>query len=179
MYVAKKTKIYTAALGLLMAVALVSGGCGAVGLADYLTYENSEEGIKLRYPPDWTNIGPLGESIAYFETTGGETVDPTVSLSVTIGREKSYTLETLTQDRLARFRAYSQTGGGSIESFEATLGGIDAYRVNYTLLSTFVSVWTVVDGVAYELDFIVKKGSYADLEETIQTVIDSFEFISP
>ena len=90
MHIAKKTKIYTVVFGLL--VALVAGGCGAVGLADYLTFESSEEGIKLRYPPDWTNIGPVGESIAWFETTGGETVDPIVSLSVTIGREKSYPL---------------------------------------------------------------------------------------
>ena len=178
MHIAKKTKIYAVVLGLL--VALVAGGCGdrgAVGLADYLTFESSEEGIKLRYPPDWTNIGPQGESIAWFETTGGETVDPIVSLSVTIGREKSYTLETLTQDRLAVFQVLGQTG--TLESFETTLGGMDAYRANYTLLSTFVSVWTAVDGVAYDLEFIVRRDLYADLEETIQTVIDSFEFVSP
>ena len=189
MNIAKKTKIYTVALGLLVAVALVAGGCGDRGAevpADYQTFEDSEYGIKLRYPPGWTNLGSLEDepnSVAFFGIMAEETGESMGNLYITAERdsfEDGDTLEALTERILTNFKSVPTLE--DVEALEVTLGGMEAYRTDFTLESgdgTFVSVWTVVDGVAYELDFIVKKGSYADLDETIQTVIDSFEFVSP
>ena len=181
MHIAKKTKIYTVGLGLLVAVALVAGGCGAGVPADYQTFEDSEEGIKLRYPPGWTSLGSIGSNGAYFGIMDEETGETLGNLYV--GRESFANVDTL-EEATERILTGLQTAPTleDVEALEVTLGGMDAYRADYTLEDgggTFVSVWTVDDGMVYTLRFIVVEDSYAGLKKTFQTVIDSFEFVSP
>ena len=186
MHIAKKTKIYSVALGLLVAVALVAGGCGAGVPADYQTFEDSEYGIKLRYPPGWTNLGSLEDepnSVAFFGIMDEETGESMGNLYITAERdsfEEGDTLEALTERILTNLESVPTLE--DVEALEVTLGGMEASRFDYTLESgegTFVSVWTVADDTAYILAFIVVEDFYADLEETFETIIDSFEFVSP
>ena len=187
MHIAKKTKIYAVGLGLLVAVALMAGGCGDRGAevpADYQTFEDSEYGIKLRYPPGWTNLGSLEDepnSVAFFGIMDEETGETLGNLYV--GRESFANVDTL-EEATERILTGLQTAPTmeDVEALEVTLGGMDAYRADYTLEDgggTFVSVWTVDDGMVYTLRFIVVEDSYAGLKKTFQTIIDSFEFISP
>ena len=189
MNIAKKTKIYAVGLGLLVAVALVAGGCGNRGAevpADYQTFEDSEYGIKLRYPPGWTNLGSLEDepnSVAFFGIMAEETGESMGNLYITAERdsfEEGDTLEALTERILTNFKSVPTLE--DVEALEVTLGGMEAYRTDFTLESgdgTFVSVWTVDDSTAYVLTFIVVEDFYAGLEDTFQTVIDSFELVSP
>ena len=61
MYIAKKTKIYTAALGLLVAVALVAGGCGAVRARRLSDLRGLRGRDKVALPARLDQYWPLGE----------------------------------------------------------------------------------------------------------------------
>ena len=140
----------------------------------------------MRYPPGWTNLGSLEDepnSVAFFGIMDEETGESMGNLYITAERdsfEDGDILEALTERILTNFKSVPTLE--DVEALEVTLAGwkrtgpTSPWRVVMVHSCRF-GRWTTARPTFSR--FIVVEDFYAGLEDTFQTVIDSFELVSP
>jgi eukaryotic-like serine/threonine-protein kinase len=162
---------------------------------NFIAYENSAHGIKIRYPADWQKNEQLSANrfwvnfMSPFNNNNASAFPATVTVSV----------EGLNQNISAN--ATSQYVSGLLDSVKRSLpdfqiiesnpnssiAGGSAYKTTYTFLSQdpavqahfqSMNIWTLKDKKAYSISYTELKPLYTAYLPTVQKMIDSFEIMA-
>ena len=140
----------------------------------FSTYEDTDYGVNLLYPSDWIDLGVLGNTTIAFTAPGSLT-----GFGVRVFEDSSEELQDYINFSM-EFLEDSVTGLNILESEETLLDGNDAYRVVYTGAggSKVMEVWTLKEGIAYDLVYTSYGDEYDVFLGTAQRMIDSFDITS-
>jgi len=146
--------------------------------SNWLTYENSQGGFKILYPPDWKwEIPPEINPMVVF-LSPPDSFEASAVVFVTVENVADFTLDEYTQ--LTIEGAKQSPFFSLIESSKTELAGFSAQKIVYTdqIFSepiNFITVITVADGIGYGVTYLANPDLYSDYLQTGQQMIDSFE----
>ena len=145
--------------------------------SDFLTYENSDYGIKIKYPSDWQQTENEDVIVAFLsrKTDASEAVQENLGLTMNDLAGQGLTLQKYNEIAIEQLK---QTFPDIkiIESGSTVLSNNPAYKVVFTASNLkFMQAWTIKNDLAYVWSFVSTKSSYSDYLGTIQTMLDSFE----
>ncbi len=147
-------------------------------------FESSTHKIKIKYPEGWSKmenymgavaafLAPKENANALFQSNFNIMVQDLSAQPMTL---KQYT--ELSLEQIGKLITNSK-----IEvSEDTTIGGKPGYKVAYKgeqgqLKLEYVSVYTIQDNKAYLITFTCEQDKYSEYTETIDKVVDSFEFM--
>ena len=154
---------------------------------DFLTYENSNYGFKIKYPPTWkyqTIDDPItGEVVKFLPPSKGDRSESAAQVVVK--------LENLPEPM--SLAEYADSSTQEIRQFldraiilnprEDTLGDRPAYELTYKGVQDGVAmqkreVGTLWQDRAYIVTYQAEAGNYSNWEPTARQIIDSFELLA-
>ncbi len=153
---------------------------------NFLTYESSAHGIRLKYPSDWTKTEQIeGNLVAFYSPMESLLDTYREGLGVAVQNiSHPMTLDEYTQLSLDQLKQISNTI--IIDSSATTLAGSPAHKVVYTgkielsdkqVDVKFMQVYTIKDNKVYILTYVAEAKKYSKFLGTIQEMVDSFEII--
>lgn len=145
--------------------------------SDFLTYENSDYGVKIKYPSNWQQtetedvivsfLSPKADASADIQENLGLIMNDLAGQGLTLQKYNEIAIEQLKQ---------TFPDIKIIESGSTVLSNNPAHKVVFTASNLkFMQVWTIKYDLAYIWSFVATESSYADYLGTIQTMLDSFE----
>ena len=136
----------------------------------FLTYENVEHEISTLYPSNWVKFESDGSRIVEFFAPGGRTSFGIATFEVSGGLEAYI-------DSGMRYLASSVMGLNIQDSVDVVIDGNVAHKIVYTGEggSKVMEIWTVRDGIGYDLVYASDEPDYEFFLDTAQKMIDSFE----
>lgn len=157
-----------------------------VHATEFQTYSNPTLDFSLDYPSDW--IVSASEDRVYFSPPnlqGFQQAELSISVEKLSDRSPElsnaslqvYTNFTLDNDILPYHENVTQLTN-------VTMGDMIAHGVSYTetnvgapdLIDTNLNIWTIRNGLVYNLDFFSQQVDYSSLAPLIKRMIDSFSF---
>ena len=155
----------------------------AFSISEYLVYENSSQGIAIKYPPNWQKVEPEGSPgiEAIFQSPLESASDKFAENSLLIiGDNPRMSLEDYTQVSINNFE--SRPTGIVIEEDSSTLlGGLPAHQIIYTETSESGvkvkgwMVWTIANNLVYTVGFGSDPESFDSYKQIFQNMINSVE----
>ncbi len=145
--------------------------------SDFLTYENSDYGVKIMYPSDWQQTENEDVIVAFLspKTDASDTIQENLGLTMNDLAGQSLTLQKYNEIAIEQLKQIFPDIK-IIESGSTVLSNNPAYKVVFTASNLkFVQVWTVKYDLAYVWSFVSTESSYSDYLGTVQTMLDSFE----
>lgn len=149
----------------------------------FLTYDNSADGIRIKYPSDWTKNSQIEGAIVVFLSPKKSASDTSATLGVSTEdlSKQPMTLEEYTTLSLKNLNQFV-TDAKILDSSATTLDGNSAHKVVYTAKQgqytlKFMQVYTIKDNTAYVLSYIAEINKFNDFLDTAQEMIDSFKII--
>lgn len=157
---------------------------------NFLTYEDSENGFKIKYPFEWTKKEGLAGSIASFHPTG----DSNFAWGVFIRIENSSDTKN-PKMTLNSYTARNQTGLSLgllninlIESTLITLANTPGHKIVYTMKipnpeskkeinAKAMQLWTLKNKKGYIISYYAKPEDYPKNLELVQEMLKSFEIL--
>jgi hypothetical protein len=155
--------------------------------ANFLTYENSNLGIKIQYPSNWTKIENITNGFVQFFSPKKSFMDPyTESLSIFLSNSQDMSLDQYVgynidsiKNRVPEFKI--------TESSSTILAGNQAQKIVYTgkltppsqLDVTVMLILAVKDNIGYIVNYSSDPEEYFDYLTIIQKMIDSLEISQP
>ena len=149
----------------------------------WLSYENKQAGVKLKYPPDWVMTETLAGAVVAFGV-------PKEKANLKMVENVTVTVQDLTPDAtLEKYsRAYEEQRKNDpiapkvIESRKTTLGGLAARRIvclgkQKEMEIEFLQVWTIKDHKSYLLTYGAEKNTYAKFVKEAEKIISSLVFV--
>ena len=144
---------------------------------NFLTYENPDYGVKIKYPSNWQQTETEDLIVAFLspKTDASDAIQENLGLTMNDLAGQGLTLQKYDEIAIEQLK---QTFPDIkiIESGSTVLSNIPAYKVVFTASNLkFMQVWTIKDDLAYVWSFASTESSYSDYLGTIQTMLDSFE----
>ena len=145
--------------------------------SDFLTYENPDYGVKIKYPSDWQQTETEDLIVAFLspKTDASDAVQENLGLTMNDLAGQGLTLQKYNEIAIEQLK---QTFPDIkiIESGSTVLSNIPAYKVVFTASNLkFMQAWIIKNNLAYIWSFVSTESSYSDYLGTIQTMLDSFE----
>ncbi|MBI2655017.1 hypothetical protein HYX06_01175 [Candidatus Woesearchaeota archaeon] len=145
--------------------------------SNFLTYENADYGVKIKYPSDWEQKETEDLIIAFVspKTDVSDAVQENLGLTMNDLSGQYLTLEDYNDISIDGLK---QTFPDIkiIESGSTVLSNNPAHKVVFTASNLkFMQAWTIKNDLAYVWSFVSTESSYSDYLGTIQTMLDSFE----
>jgi len=145
--------------------------------SDFLMYENSDYGVKIKYPSDWEQKETEDLIIAFVspKTDVSDAVQENLGLTMNDLAGQGLTLQKYNEIAIEQLK---QTFSDIkiIESGSTVLSNNPAHKVVFTASNLkFMQAWTIKNDLAYIWSFVSTESSYSDYLGTIQTMLDSFE----
>ena len=145
--------------------------------SDFLTYENADYGVKIKYPSDWEQKETEDLIIAFVspKTDVSDAVQENLGLTMNDLAGRGLTLPGYNEIAIEQLK---QTFPDIkiIESSSTVLSNNPAYKVVFTASNLkFMQAWTIKNDLAYVWSFVSTESSYSDYLGAIQTMLDSFE----
>ena len=145
--------------------------------SDFLMYENSDYGVKIKYPSDWQQTENEDVIVAFLsrKTDASEAVQENLGLTMNDLAGQGLTLQKYNEIAIEQLK---QTFPDIkiIESGSTVLSNNPAHKVVFTASNLkFMQAWTIKNDLAYIWSFVSTESSYSDYLGTIQTMLDSFE----
>ncbi len=144
---------------------------------DFLTYENSDYGFKISYPPTWEQKETPDLITAFVSPKTGAADALQENLGLTMNDLSGQNLDLQGFNEVA-INQLKQTFQDIkiLDTNPTTLSGNPAHKVIFTAMNLkFIQVWTVKNDLAYIWSFASEEKSYPDYLETVQKMLDSFE----
>jgi hypothetical protein len=159
---------------------------------NFLTYENSTYGIKIRYPSNWsrqefTNL--LNSSVINIvDINPPIAMDPNVITYIDVGIKTNFgnklPLDQLTRIVIEGFRGGNYTDFKLISATtNSTLGGTPAYSIVYTFIDTdglnkkHMERGAFIGGKLYYVHFSTETSKYEGFLPVVQDIMNSFSFM--
>jgi len=171
-------------IGLVIA-AIVLSGCVQENppiseTTEPLIYEGQD--IRIVYPADWVRGEREDESGTYVRITKGEFTDPyTPAVNIQIISPLNIVSWEEFVEAILIHTEQDRGEGQIISHNETVLGGIKAYKVNYTrkvegeLDLKTIRIWLRKNDLTYDIIYVAKIEEYETYLETAQEIINSFE----
>ena len=144
-----------------------------------MLYENSNHGIKIEYPSNWTKKNLGVDNVVAFRPPADSSGKYAVGLGIYVHKlpVANLTLEDYSSMQVGYLKNKSLT---SIKSDNTTLANYPGTNVTYGNNKGLqaLEVWTIKDGKAYVIIYLAEKGKYNQYLSPIETMIDSFEIQS-
>ncbi len=154
--------------------------------ANFLTYENSNLGIKIQYPSNWTKIENITNGFVQFFSPKKGFMDPyTESLSIFLSNSQNMSLDQYVGYNIDSIKRVPEFK--IIESSSTILAGNQAQKIVYTgkltppsqLDVTVMLIVAVKDNIGYIVNYSSDPEGYIDHLPIIQKMIDSLEISQP
>ena len=155
----------------------------AFSISEYLVYENTSQGITIKYPPNWQKVEPEGSPgiEAIFQSPLESVSDEFAENSLLIiGDNPGMSLKDYTQVSINNFE--SRPTGIVIEEDSSTLlGGLPAQQIIYTEMSESGikikgwMIWTIANDLVYTVGFGSDPESFDSYKQVFQNMINSVE----
>jgi len=150
---------------------------------NFMTYENSDYGFSIKYPPTWERVGEQGISepsggskpiVAFQLPTHNALEWVAVSVVPSLG---SVTLKEMTQANLNAAQKFPNYN--LIDSGPTTLAGNPAQKIVFTATTDqhdleILMMWTMSNGSEYMITYKAYPHNYDTYLGTAQQMIDSF-----
>jgi len=172
---------------ILLAVVIAVSGCTqqeSINTNDFLTYEDVEKGVRIRYPPDWT-IEERTKGFVEFLSPQENIPYIRENLNIFV-KNISFRQMTLDEYTESQLDLFDQLESTIIESSSTSLGGNPAQKVIYIYEQGFegetydlkiMNVWTIKDDNSYFLSYAANLDEDNNHLGNIQAMINSFEII--
>lgn len=155
---------------------------------NFLLYENSDSGIRIKYPPYWKIDEGAGRIIAHFyppEENKLDVFQDDVLMAYTDLPPVPITQREFMNDSIEfRVKEFEYENSKLINKGAITLAGNLGYRMVYTKKAPFsntnlkcMEVWTVKYNRLYTIIYTAKANTYSDFLENIEQIINSFELL--
>lgn len=179
-------------LGILLLLGMLglylTGGClqqenSSYKPKNFLTYENSFYGVRIKYPQEWTKTeGAMGTVVMFLSPKQNDTDPFQENLNIIVQPlPASTTLNVVTEETINQVKQLIQNAT-IIETTDTTLAGVPAYKLvysgkmrDYTL--KWMQIWAVKNNIMYSITYTAEIDSYSYYLDVIQKMIDSFEII--
>jgi serine/threonine-protein kinase len=185
----KKKIFYNVFLMAIIAAVIVISGCtkGTVSTTEttnFLTYDNPADGVRIKYPNDWTkNSQATGAIVAFSSPQPNASNPPSAALGVTTEdlSTQPMTLAEYSELSIGNLKQ-SIPNAEILDSSETTLDGNSAHKIVYTVTQgqstfEFMQIWTIKDNTAYIISYVADINKYNDFLDTAQEMINSFEIL--
>lgn len=151
-------------------------------LVDFLTYENSENGIKIKYPKDWEKQEAAGGASVVFLSQKESEADAfrdNVSVVIQDLSSQPMTLEEYSNVSISSFPSFVPNFQ-QIELKDVTVAKNPGKKIAYTgKLQDYnvkvIQVWTIKNNDAYILTYLAAEENYSKYLDLAEKVINSFE----
>lgn len=178
-----KTRSHHGLIILIFIIIAISGYCQAK--TNFLTYDNPEYRIEIRYPSDWSKTEQvMGATAAFLSPQEGTSDDfqENVMINVQDISASPMTLEQYTQLGINQIKQII-TDASIIESNTTTLGGNLAHDLVFTGKQgqynlKWNQVFTVKNNKAYVLTYTAKMNTYDNFLEAAKEIKESFRWIN-
>lgn len=147
--------------------------------SDFLTYENSDYGVKIKYPANWQQTETEDFIVAFLspKTDASGTIQENLGLTMNDLAGQYLTLQDYNEIAIEQLRQ-TFPDINIIESGSIVLSNNPAHKVVFTASNLkFMQVWTIKYDLAYIWSFVSTESSYSNYLGTIQAMLDSFEII--
>ena len=151
-------------------------------ISQYLVYENTAQGITMKYPPNWQKVEPeAGQGIDVILQSPLESVSDVFAENSVLLTQKSpgMSFQDYTQVALNNFE--SRPTVVILDDSPTTLGGLLAHQVIYTETTEFGIemkswiIWTIANDSVYTVGFGSETKSFDTYESIFQNMLDSVE----
>lgn len=151
--------------------------------SDYLIYYNSEYGIKIKYPPNWTKMEQVFGAIVVFMSPKENAFDNFQENLNIVAESLStpITLEEYTDVAISQLKQII-TDINIVETESTTLAGNPAHKIVYTgrqgqYILKWMQIWTIKNNKAYVITYTAEENTYSNFLGIVQEMINSFEII--
>ncbi|MBI2660579.1 hypothetical protein HYX07_05445 [Candidatus Woesearchaeota archaeon] len=145
--------------------------------SDFLTYENSDYGVKIKYPSDWEKKETEDLIIAFVSPKTGASDAVQENLGLTMNDLAGQYLTLQDYNKIA-IEQLKQTFPDIkfIESGSTTVSNTPAYKVVFTASNLkFMQAWTIKNDLAYVWSYVAAESAFSDYLGIVQKMLDSFE----
>ncbi|MFH1563605.1 MAG: PsbP-related protein [Nitrospirota bacterium] len=156
----------------------------ALETTQFSTYNNPGDGIRIKYPKDWTKQEKIMGMNVIFSSpleSDSDTFQENVNVIVQDLSAQPMTLDEYTKLSLEQVKQIV-TDASIPYSSATTLDGNSANRIIYTgrvgiYNIKWMQIYTIKDNTAYILTYTAETDKYNDFLDTAQEMINSFEII--
>jgi len=165
------------------------GGCteqtsenGEKDESGYLTYENTQYNLKIKYPDNWMKQeNYLPNTVVVFSIEPGMMGVLNCSLSITSADTGALSIDQIKDSHIENLSIFYTNLNISYDN-TTTLAGLPAYKLIFTYSQgTYIikqmEVWTVKNNNLYFLTYISNEDNYENNLQTIEYMINSFEIL--
>ena len=158
-----------------------NGNNGGDQDAVFITYENTQSGISIRYLDTWVKLeNPSSDILVTFMPDEDDVLRGIFNIS--IFGDDSLDME-LFKDMHIENLSYVFTDFNLLYENITVLAGRESYELLFTFRddeNTFErqEIWTIDSDPHYLLTYQVDQAYYADYSDTVEQMIDSFEIVS-